>query len=1531
MALVDFYRKAKKKISDIGDGAIDALGNTTSKISRIGKSAADSASELMRSRPVERYFEPAPELRTRDFVREASHNVGEMFSGTKNVLSKAPKVIGEGAAFAVDKNVRKQYKAGNTDILPTVTDLTPKKMLADTAKSVIEIAPFGKIKATAKMLMSPSVVKRVAGGAGLGYAYDVADKMSKEEKTNADTFKPGMGTALGGVVSGLMRPTTILAKEGIDDATGAAKKVKEIMESVPEAAKNSIRNRTQPLKTERLQSHWSDGGVVRFASDADGKPGVIPKLGEGERYSGKAFKAGFDKVSQSPVYGIRKEKLIPEQVVERKASPTLSDVGRAVRDALPQPGMSLKNVGRPPRNQNTLEANALNARKNAAAKETVRNLMETSPGAPVAPRMVPSPQKAPQSAPMSIDERISKELDAIPDPAKPMAPVKPAEPLFPSGGYNKYQKDAFNKRKQIIQDLREIANVPDVLRAMGYKKAEAAKIGVEEGKIIAELGRLGYPKGHQSMMDFRSDMTKNILKNRVAYQTLKEYYARKRDLNTKIMEGIDPVKLKDISALQAGTRDVYRNFEDVFGDSYGKVKSELLDPFDASKGAFIDEQRMQLEALQKHIVDGLGIKKGSRLSQAVQQYGDTGLPDGMRMSYDDLVKEFGKDGADKVVRADQWFRNMYDNMLDETNRIREFYFPTHPLHPESTKVIPKRENYYRHFQEMADGFKGLMNIFDTPANIDPALAVSSQFTKPSSKWISFAQKRTGKQTEMDAVGGFLDYIKANAYAKHIDPHIQRFRGVDQEIKSKTPRGAFFDDTSVGLAEELSKKMDPFESIASVSDPNEIKNLLIGKGLQDRDAVRMAKDLAGIKDAGKVKEYMTENLSPEGMAEFNAKALAEASDNKLNNFLKFLDNFSNDLAGKTNPIDRPFQDNMFGRQAFKAINWLNSRVKANTIVGNASSALAQFFGIPNGIANAGVRNSARAIGHSMVDILKDDVPSKRSVFLNERYFNGYDKFEPGILNRTKDFAVWITSIGDKIGSTFTWNAQYQKALGLGVSDPVKYADDWTRKLVAGRGIGEVPILQKSKITQLIAPFQLEVANQWRVFGDWAKNDPSKLVLAKRLMEFSVATWLMNRAAEEIRGSGVAIDPIQAMIDAYGAYSESDTVGTGLTRAGGRIAGEALSNLPLGQTVAAMYPEYGKKDIMGSGINLPTREKLFGDKDPTRFGGGLLVSKSFADPLFMVAPPFGGKQIKNSIEGVGTLMDGFAETSSGKVMTPVESSPYNMAKGLFFGKNSLQEVQDYREADSNPLGDTQDEIFRMLPEGERGGYYSSLMASRSANKEKEGLKAGGSLKQGEAGDVGEGVYRLKDGKYFVPALRSDTKTFKNETLARQAIEREDFEDSDESFRDAGDYVLRKKDDGTAYQERKDSFTVKLLNARMSGNKRAKNFQEWRDNAEKKYMLLQKLVSDPTVDDLDRSEYENQIDTLANEAEKFESYGGAFNKPKAEKKLPEKFRYPLIDKDMIDLELALMDSKAAPISRRGMMSFRPARIKKVRKIRR
>lgn len=740
-----------------------------------------------------------------------------------------------------------------------------------------------------------------------------------------------------------------------------------------------------------------------------------------------------------------------------------------------------------------------------------------------------------------------------------------------SGTIQKVTRDEFFKAFPKAQEvLSGITKTPSVSIEATSKTLQ--KVAKREAAALENLAKTEYKEWEKNL--FQSVGATKKTANKVATDIAKTIGGSTRSPLS------DPTDLNDISGFTAGMRDVYRNFKVVFGKNFETAKRVILDPFDAAKGRYIDEQKKLTDDVYENVVKGLGIKKGSQNSALIQMFGEG------KISLDDLKKAVPKDW-EKIVQGDAFFRSRYDRLIDEINVIRKRIYPNNP-----DKLVPKRQDYYRHFKELATGIQGLTNIFETPAQISSKLAGVSEFAKPKAKWASFMQKRLGDKTEYDAVGGFLDYIKSFSYSKHIDPEIGKFRN---------------------LADELAE--------ATADGPN----------------------------AGKV-----------------------------NNFIEFLQDFANDLSGKTNPWDRTVQKWIpGGRKTFRVLDWLNSRVKANTVLGNAGSSINQIFNVPNGIADAGPVNAVKGVGRTLANIFKREDPMSASNFIKERYASSiYDKFDSKLIDQPKKLAVWMLTVMDEMGTKFIWNAEYEKAIAAGVKDAVKYADDATRAMVAGRGVGEVPLAQKAKLFQLVAPFQLEVGNAWWVMKDFVDQKAFG-----KIATLFLSTYLLNNAVQKVTGNRIGFDPIQAMQDAFDPEEPLSPV-----ERVGRLGGEVLSNVPFGQTVAALYPEYG---INGG----PTRKELFGRQDPTRFGSGLLVTKGVTDPLFKVLPAYGGGQIKKMLQGTKAIVEGGKFDKNDRLQYPINDSLLSKIQKIVFGPYADSGATFYFRNDLRPLSDQETRAWKM----------------------------------------------------------------------------------------------------------------------------------------------------------------------------------------------------------------------------------------------
>ena len=803
-------------------------------------------------------------------------------------------------------------------------------------------------------------------------------------------------------------------------------------------------------------------------------------------------------------------------------------------------------------------------------------------------------------------------------------------------------------RKSLLREMldndpaKEIAKyarngrLPDVIGANA--KSEFARRGDD---IVTELG-FASPERAQAALDARRAsqeslraITDEMRELRPKIQAAKFLRPLLEDVPVVIREDVSEIDrlatpenvnnyYKDITGFAGGARDIWRNFEHFFGKKhYATAKRLILDPFDDAKGAFVDEVTDLGNRLEKNILNKYGIKKGSKMDEAIQRYGDTGLPEAQRYNESDLQRIFGDKKAAQIKEADKWFRKEYNRLIDEVNETRRKIYPNDP-----NKLISKRKDYYRHFRELGEDFTGLYNLlFDVPSGIDPLLAGTSGRTKPKTKWLSFAQQRVGKQTDIGAIRGFIDYSSAFAYAKHIDPHIGNFRYLRRKVAETAVRPG-------------TKDID--------------QNVLEG----------------------------------------------------VNNFIEYLDDFANKLAEKTTPLDRWIQKRIpGGRKAMSVINWVSSRAKGNVIVGSPGSSVAQIFNVPQGIASAKTY-SIPGIQRTVASIFEENRPMSQSTFIKERYAQSLNErfkieWATNPTKRTAEearaFGRWMLTALDEVGTKFIWNSHYAKAVAENADDPVRVADDITRRLVAGRGIGEVPIEQESKVFQLIAPFQIEVGNAWWVMQDFVKKKDFGA-----LVTMLAAGYIMNEIAEDVRGSRVVYDPINALLEGSVVLTEEleeGNVKRGLSKFAGRQLGELLSNIPLGQTLAAGIPEKATQGAFG----LEKRE-LFGEGDPGRFGPPILLMSSIADPLYRLLPPIGGNQIKKTKEAIEAMITGEVESkATGKVLYNVEPTPLNVLQAVLFGKYATQEAREFFNE--------RDDLFQRLYRQDATRRESTLEAEKA----------------------------------------------------------------------------------------------------------------------------------------------------------------------------------------------------------------------------
>lgn len=456
---------------------------------------------------------------------------------------------------------------------------------------------------------------------------------------------------------------------------------------------------------------------------------------------------------------------------------------------------------------------------------------------------------------------------------------------------------------------------------------------------------------------------------------------------------------------------------------------------------------------------------------------------------------------------------------------------------------------------------------------------------------------------------------------------------------------------------------------------------------------------------------------------------------LEPLLDYLDQWANKLAGKTVREDRTLMGYV-NRAGLKLAKAINSRVKANAIVGNAMSAVAQVCNIP--VAASFVSNPADWVGGATLMVRAhhgnggeakaafDNSPIMQQRYLDRRM----RQVNPEGSSALQKLTNAMLEGGDLVSSELMWYSAYNMYNRLDgdvgskftrdYENAADFADDVVQRSVAARGAGDIPLTQQSELIKLLAPLQIEVNNQWQTLKSQLSKKTTGSRNIKSIVAMSVATYLLNELLELATGDRKAgFDFVQTFADMYELFTDDEgTVSSDVADAAGRLGGEVLSGVPGGAYFGMLL----------TGGDDATAEKLFGESDPTRYGVGNMGLSAWADPIISliqggtvdplaaasnIVLPYGGKQVKRMVETAqnqGWIPDvqfstgeGFtvrqAETptsysSAGRVRFAAEDDPLSILQSMLFGQYSTTAGRAYISGGTKLLSEKNSETYNAL---------------------------------------------------------------------------------------------------------------------------------------------------------------------------------------------------------------------------------------------
>lgn len=725
------------------------------------------------------------------------------------------------------------------------------------------------------------------------------------------------------------------------------------------------------------------------------------------------------------------------------------------------------------------------------------------------------------------------------------------------------------------------------------------------------------------------------------------------------------------------TKDIYRNLEKGMKNTpegLAYVKKNYFDKFAVAKKQWVDAVESKTLKLKSEVLDKMGIDVKTKESAATQWIGEGQRQvDGKLVKYtlDDLKKEFsytmknGKKAWENIVELDKTISGIYDEYVTSINDALRKIYPS-----VETEVAKMERKLVGATADEAELILKQIDEYVTGKRLVPRQDYYHHFQELSQ-------------------GFFADLESIVHSATNLDPNIVGLTHMTQP-KSK-------------WAGWLQHR---------------------GKGAYTEDA------LQGVLNYINQAEYKI-NVEPM-IPEFRGliKELRQTTSGNANALIEQLLHFTNELSGKTNALDRAVLTLLGdgkGRKIFNVIDKVSARVRANMIVGSINTALSQLFNFPNVAyyATKGRKNPklyAEGVadlftglyegGLAMMGDAKYSKMIEQSPFLTERYAAKVRRaFDSRIVKKPGKFFSWMLEVGDEIVADGAWMTFHKQAErnGLKGMDAILYADEFTRKSIAGRGVGEMPQLQRSKVTKILAPFQVEVANQWEVLKEAVTEKEFQA-----LMTLFVVGYIMNETKEDLTGVDTSINPIGVIIDAI-EEGKADEIPA-------RMLGHIMMEMPYGS-----YLGEGLK--IGLDWDDYQMQRFFGSEDPSRFGTGPVGINAFTrplgqigrgqnvdllKPLTAIAPPLGGRQIEKTVRGLQdmallpketiNLKDGVFKleksdfpasySATGKMRFPIEDKPSSYLKAGLFGTWSLPEAREYFEGGGKTLSDNKTQTVKDL---------------------------------------------------------------------------------------------------------------------------------------------------------------------------------------------------------------------------------------------
>lgn len=616
-------------------------------------------------------------------------------------------------------------------------------------------------------------------------------------------------------------------------------------------------------------------------------------------------------------------------------------------------------------------------------------------------------------------------------------------------------------------------------------------------------------------------------------------------------------------------------------------------------------------------------------SQYIQMIGENRYNPDSKLPLE-KIEEFYDNNKNKIdlnkcQEAVEEFRNIYDELIVKVNDT---------LIENGYKPIEYREGYFPHFIEdkaetmlgkFAEKLGWKVNKDTLPTDI---AGITDQF-KPGKSWTSFSQQRRGDSTDYNALKGYDNYIRGAMDVIYHTEDIQKLRALENEIR--------YQYSEKGVKEKID----------SIYNDNEIS----------------------IEEKQQQINETFENIK----------------NNPMGNFATELRSYTDNLANKKSRGDRSMEQS-WGRQTYSIMTNIQNRVSANMVGANISSALTNFIPITQAWSQTSTKNIMKAMKESIAIQFNDDGFGENSTFLTNRTEQADRLYKTG-LDKVNDKLGYMFDVVDSFTSNVIVRAKYYDNIdaGMSINEAIDNADEFAKDVMAGRSKGDMPTLfnKKNPVAKLFTAFQLEVNNQ---YGYMLKDLPvdlsgeAKEKLVGAFVKMFLGAYLYNILSEKITGRKSAFSPIDIAIDSYKTATNDElSSGEKIVSIGEDIVGELpfIGGIAGGGrlSIQGAIP-YDDPVSMVSDTITNLSDVFDGDNDSKKTAIKSLL-KEWSRPLYYVALPFAGGQLKKSAEGVFMYLNDVpgSYANNGDLRFTIDDDIGSKIKATIFGTYANPYAQDY----------------------------------------------------------------------------------------------------------------------------------------------------------------------------------------------------------------------------------------------------------------